>query len=252
MKYLSFEHRHALGGRALARMGGDSESDSSSTQNTTSNIVDARSVIGYESNAVSTALTNSGNTDSSARLRNAFNTSTDNRTQLSDAFNTTRNDSTNLADAFNTRNQNDNRTNASTNLADAFNTATNSGNSSNTGNTGNTTTTTTANRTESNWTDNSYWSSTTTDAGAVAAGSQLGMVSLKQNSLNFDSLLAVADNLFSSQRKTTDANLAMAGQLSSAAQNSYSDATAQATGNKSLILAALAVVGVVAFMSMKK
>lgn len=130
----------------------------------------------------------------------------------------------------------------STSLADAFNTD-------------NTKNTSLANSLNTTNTSTSY--TTTTDMGAVSAGSSvsmaalgmgenLGIASFKQNSLNFDSLLGVADTLFSATKKTTDANLQLAGSLSSNASQAYSDATAQATGNKSLIMVAIAVVGLVA------
>lgn len=97
-----------------------------------------------------------------------------------------------------------------------------------------------------NTSTSSSYTSYSTDAGAVAAGSSVSIEALKQNSLNFDGLLGVADNLFAQTKKTTDANLQLAGSLSSSASQAYSDATAQATGNKSLIMVAIAVVGLVA------
>jgi hypothetical protein len=104
-------------------------------------------------------------------------------------------------------------------------------------NSGNTTTTT---------------SVTMTDQGAVAAGKAVAIAGMAQNSTNYDSLLAVADNLFAQTKKTTDANLTLAGSLSGGAQKAYADATSQATGNKTVILLAIAAVAIVAFAAMRK
>ena len=57
--------------------------------------------------------------------------------------------------------------------------------------------------------------------------------------------MAVAEELFSKTKDTTDANLLLAGSLSSGAQKAYSDATSQATGSKTIMLVALASVVIV-------
>lgn len=81
----------------------------------------------------------------------------------------------------------------------------------------------------------------TTDAGAIAAGQNIAQSSLD-----------LAKVLFSKSQQTLDANVQLAGELASGANQAYSDATAQATGNKSLILVAIAVVGLVAVVFLKK
>lgn len=92
----------------------------------------------------------------------------------------------------------------------------------------------------------------TTDAGAVAAGSQVSLAALKQNSTNTQALFALADKLFSGTGQAMEANMALTRNLSQGAQQAYSDATAQATGNKTVIVAGLVVVGAVAFVAFGK
>ena len=86
---------------------------------------------------------------------------------------------------------------------------------------------------------------TTTDQGAVAAGKAVATAALANNATNTSSLMAVAEQLFSKTKDTTDANLLLAGSLSSGAQKAYSDATSQATGSKTIMLVALASVVIV-------
>lgn len=171
--------RRKPGGGMVCGFGGDSSSDSSSTQNTSYTLNDSRSV------SDSRDYSNSGNTFS------GIGTGVGNDTSLSQSLNT---------NSFNT---------------------------------------TTVN-------------TTVTDLGAVAAGKAVAIAGMAQNSTNYDSLLAVADNLFSSTKKTTDANLTLAGSLSSGAQKAYADATSQATGNKTVILLAIAAVVVVVGLAVYK
>lgn len=105
-------------------------------------------------------------------------------------------------------------------------------------------------------TDARQWSDSsthyTTDAGAVAAGRAIALSGIAANSTNADHLYALADHLFSNQENALAANVKLTGSLAATAQTAYSDASNQASGNKQLILAAMAVVGVVAFVSLKK
>lgn len=99
----------------------------------------------------------------------------------------------------------------------------------------------------------SYSSSTTvTDYGAIAAGQAVAVAGMKQNSTNYDALLGTADNLFAETKKTTDANLMLAGSLSSGARQAYSDAVSQSTGNKTILYVALAAVVCVVGLAMLK
>lgn len=86
---------------------------------------------------------------------------------------------------------------------------------------------------------------TTTDQGAIKAGTSVATAALASNATNTSSLMAVAEELFSKTKDTTDANLLLAGSLSSGAQKAYSDATSQATGSKTIMLVALASVVIV-------
>ena len=93
---------------------------------------------------------------------------------------------------------------------------------------------------------------TTTDGGAVAAGSAVSVEALKQNSLNTLAMFSVAEKLFAGTANIMQANTNLAESLSANATQAYGDATAQATGNKTMMLAGLAVVGVVGVMAFGK
>ena len=86
---------------------------------------------------------------------------------------------------------------------------------------------------------------TMTDNGAVNAA-------LNANSTNLDHLLATADHLLTQQQSAIQTSADLTRTLAGTAAGAYSDAANQASGNKQLILAAIAVVGVVAFSSLKK
>lgn len=92
---------------------------------------------------------------------------------------------------------------------------------------------------------------TLTDSGAVKAGASLGLAAIGANSTNLDHLLATADHLISQQQNGMQASIDLTKSLAGTAQTAYADAANQASGNKQLILAAMAVVAVVAFKSMK-
>lgn len=92
---------------------------------------------------------------------------------------------------------------------------------------------------------------TLSDSGAIAAGKGIAEAALAGNSNTTASVLDLTKILFSKSQQSLDANVQLAGQLASGANQAYSDATAQATGNKSLILAGIAVVGIVGFMAFK-
>ncbi len=103
--------------------------------------------------------------------------------------------------------------------------------------------------------------STSVDSNSVEAGKQIALASIATNATNIDSLHAASEALFGQIGKNVEAVLKLTGDLASSAQRdvqngynlaseltkganaAYSDAAAQATGNKSLILAGLAVVG---------
>lgn len=90
------------------------------------------------------------------------------------------------------------------------------------------------------------------DMGAIAAGVGLANTVVSSNSTNFDHLLAAGESLFSKTQGIIDANTKLTGQLASTAQTAYADAANQASGNKSLVLTAIVVVGVVAFVAFGK
>ena len=60
------------------------------------------------------------------------------------------------------------------------------------------------------------------------------------------------DGCHASQQNALDANVKLTGQLASTAQTAYADASAQAAGNKNLILAGLVVVAIVGFAAVAK
>jgi hypothetical protein len=94
--------------------------------------------------------------------------------------------------------------------------------------------------------------SVVTDLGAVQAGTGVALSALNKNAHNIDTLLATADHLFTQQQSSLDANVNLTRQLASTAQTAYSDAAAGASGQKNLILAGIAVVGIVAFTALSK
>ncbi len=93
---------------------------------------------------------------------------------------------------------------------------------------------------------------TQSDSGAIAAGAAIASAALTGNSGTVASVLDLTKTLFAASQKSLDANVALTGQLAGSANQAYSDATAQATGNKSLILVAIAVVGLAAVFMFKK
>ncbi len=93
---------------------------------------------------------------------------------------------------------------------------------------------------------------TQSDSGAIAAGAAIASAALTGNSSTVANVLDLTKILFSQQQKSLDANVQLTGELARGANTAYSDATAQATGNKSLILVAIAVVGMAAFFMFKK
>lgn len=93
---------------------------------------------------------------------------------------------------------------------------------------------------------------TQSDSGAIAAGAAIASAALTGNSGTVASVLDLTKVLFQESQKSQDANIQLTGQLAAGASQAYSDATAQATGNKSLILVAIAVVGLAAVYMFKK
>ena len=92
----------------------------------------------------------------------------------------------------------------------------------------------------------------TSDMGAIAGAGQVALSALANNATNLDHLLSAADRLFAKQAETQAASVKLTQALAGTAQTAYADAAAQASGNKNLILAALAVVGVVGLSAFKK
>lgn len=92
----------------------------------------------------------------------------------------------------------------------------------------------------------------TIDSSSIAAGRDIALTSISNNSTNLDHLLATADHLISQQQNGIQAAADLTKTLAGTAQTAYADASNQASGNKQLILAAIAVVGVVAFSSLRK
>jgi hypothetical protein len=85
------------------------------------------------------------------------------------------------------------------------------------------------------------------DGGAIDASKSIALAGISNNATNTANLLAVADKLFSTQQKALDANTTLANSLASTTASAYRDAAGQAQGNKNLVYAGLAVVGVAAF-----
>ena len=88
---------------------------------------------------------------------------------------------------------------------------------------------------------------TTLDAGAIDASKSIALSGIANNATNTANLLAVADKLFTTQQKALDANVTLANSLASTSASAYKDASSQAQGNKNLVYAGLAVVGIAAF-----
>lgn len=91
-----------------------------------------------------------------------------------------------------------------------------------------------------------------TDQGAVRGGLDTANRALASNATNFEHLLSAADALYSKTQSSLDANVKLAGTLAGTAQTAYADAANQASGNKSLIMVAIVVVGVVAALAFGK
>lgn len=90
------------------------------------------------------------------------------------------------------------------------------------------------------------------DSGAIAGAGQIALASIGANNTNLDHLLATADKLFSTAANSQQASVELTKTLAGTAQTAYADASAQAAGNKNLILAGMAVVAVVAVQAMRK
>lgn len=93
-------------------------------------------------------------------------------------------------------------------------------------------------------TTNSSTSVTTTDHGSVAAA-------LNSNSQNTQLIFALADKLMSGQKEIVNQSQTLTRELSAGANAAYEGAAEQANGNKTLMLVAVTVVGVVAFVVWK-
>lgn len=93
---------------------------------------------------------------------------------------------------------------------------------------------------------------TNVDAGALKVAESISNNAITTNATNADKLLTVANNLFSQQTKALDTNVQLAKTLAGTAQTAYQDAASQASGNKNLILAGMAVVGLAVVSMFKK
>lgn len=91
-----------------------------------------------------------------------------------------------------------------------------------------------------------------TDQGAVKAASQLADTALITNAGNFKTLLETAQVLSKGALDALKANTTMAQSLTTSTQSAYADAASQATGNKNLVYASLAVVAMVGFSYFSK
>ena len=87
---------------------------------------------------------------------------------------------------------------------------------------------------------------TVTDQGAIKQAGAIATTALTTNSTNFTTLMDTAKVLAAGAADALKANVALAGQLSTTTQSAYADAAAQASGNKNLVYAGMAVLGLAA------
>lgn len=90
------------------------------------------------------------------------------------------------------------------------------------------------------------------DAGAVKAGESVALAAIGTNATNVNSLLTAAELLFKGTTDIVKANNDLARSLTSSTQQAYAGAAEQAQGNKNLVLAGLAVVGIAAVSALRK
>lgn len=104
----------------------------------------------------------------------------------------------------------------------------------------------------SNTTTNTTTNTTvnTVDSTSVAAGRDVALSALATNATNVDHLLGASEQLFSQIGKNLEGAANLTSTLAAGAQSAYSDATAQATGNKQLMMVGLAVIGLAAVATM--
>lgn len=89
------------------------------------------------------------------------------------------------------------------------------------------------------------------DAGAIAAGTNVALASVATNATNVDHLLAAADKLFTQQQNALDLNANLTKSLAATAQQAYADASANAQGNKPIVYAVVAVIGIAMVSTLK-
>ena len=99
--------------------------------------------------------------------------------------------------------------------------------------------------------DSSTVNVTSLDQGAIQAGTNVALAGIASNATNVDHLLAAADKLFTQQQNALDMNTQLPKSLASTAQAAYADASANAQGNKPIVYAVVAVIGI-AMVSMAK
>ena len=99
--------------------------------------------------------------------------------------------------------------------------------------------------------DSSTVNFTSLDAGSIKSGENIALAGISTNATNVDHLLAAADKLFSQQQNALDANVQLTKSLASTAQAAYADASANAQGNKPIVYAVVAVIGIAMVSSLK-
>lgn len=85
----------------------------------------------------------------------------------------------------------------------------------------------------------------------ISGAVDISKTALNTNANNVETLMSAAEHLFTQQQASLDSNITLTKALAGTAQQAYSDATSQASGQKNLILVGVAVVGIVAFASLK-
>ena len=99
--------------------------------------------------------------------------------------------------------------------------------------------------------DSSTVNFTSLDAGSIKSGENIALAGISTNATNVDHLLAAADKLFTQQQNALDANTKLTASLASTAQAAYADASANAQGNKPIVYAVVAVIGIAMVSSLK-
>lgn len=91
----------------------------------------------------------------------------------------------------------------------------------------------------------------TTDQGSVNAGRDVALAGIATNATNVDHLLAAAEKLFTQQQNALDMNANLTKSLAATAQAAYADASSNAQGNKPIVYAVVAVIGIAMVSTLK-